>query len=328
MALPYLLSLFLVSSLTLFNLADCQLTEDYYSKTCPDFQKIIQEIITVKQMSNPTTAAGTLRVFFHDCMVGGCDASLLISSNSFNKAERDADINESLPGDAFEVIVRAKTALELKCPGIVSCSDILAEATRDLITMVGGPFYKVGLGRKDSLTSKAVEVEGHIARSNMSITEIIDIFAKKGFNIREMVALTGAHTIGFSHCSEFSYRLFNFSKDSKTDPSMNPLYAAGLKTLCANYLMDKAIAAFNDAITPGKFDNMYYLNLQKGIGLLATDQAMASDPRTKPFVDLYAKNQTAFFEDFSRAMEKTGVYGVKTGNQGEVRRRCDSTNKS
>ncbi|KAG5604340.1 hypothetical protein H5410_025832 [Solanum commersonii] len=51
-------------------------------------------------------------------------------------------ISTSPLGDAYDVVTRAKTALELQCPGIVSCADILAIAIRDLITMVGGPFYK------------------------------------------------------------------------------------------------------------------------------------------------------------------------------------------
>lgn len=97
--------------------ADAKLTVNYYKKTCPSMEKIISEAVTSKQLSNPTTAAGTLRVFFHDCFVSGCDASTLISSNRFNTAERDADINLSLPGDAFDLVIRAKTTLELECPG-------------------------------------------------------------------------------------------------------------------------------------------------------------------------------------------------------------------
>ncbi|KAL3501249.1 hypothetical protein ACH5RR_035698 [Cinchona calisaya] len=327
MGLPFFLQVFLFSSITLFSTAESKLSVDYYSKTCPEFLNIVQQVITDKQLATPTTAAGTLRLFFHDCMVGGCDASLLISSNSFNTAERDADINHSLPGDPFDVVIRAKTALELKCPGIVSCSDILAVATRDLITMVGGPFYNIRLGRKDSLTSNAIDVQGHIARPNMSLTEIINIFSSRGLDIKEMVALSGAHTIGFSHCSEFSHRIFNFSKTSQFDPSLNREFAEKLQKLCANYMKDDEMAAFNDVMTPGKFDNMYYLNLQKGLGLLASDQALASDPRTKPFVDLYAANEKAFFADFAHVMEKVSVYSVKTGKKGEVRHRCDVPNK-
>ncbi|URE22476.1 peroxidase 65 [Musa troglodytarum] len=79
-------------------------------------------------------------------------------------------------------------------------------------------------------------------------------------------------------------------------------------------------------MTPGKFDNLYYQNLLRGLGLLASDQALVAHPRTKPFVELYAANQTAFFRDFAHAMEKVSVLGVKTGRKGEVRRRCDAFN--
>lgn len=309
-----------------FIIAQSHLTTEYYKQSCPDFEKIIRETVTQKQMSNPTTAAAMLRVFFHDCMVDGCDASVLISSNHVNKAERDSDINLSLPGDAFEVVVKSKTTLELSCPGIVSCSDIMAQITRDLITMVGGPFYKVRLGRKDGLFSKLSDVDGNLPRINKTMDEIIELFSRKGFSIQEMIALTGGHTIGFSHCKEFADRLFHYSKTTPTDPEMHPKFADALKKMCANYTIDKTMSAFNDIMTPGRFDNMYFQNLQKGLGLLATDHALVRDPRTKPFVDQYAANQEQFFNDFARAMEKLSRLDIKVGHNGEVRRRCDAFN--
>lgn len=286
----------------------------------------MQQVVNTKQLATPSTAAATLRLFFHDCMVGGCDASVLVASNTFNKAERDSDINYSLPGDGFDLVTRAKTALELECPGIVSCSDILATAARDLVTMVGGPYYPVRLGRKDGLVSKVENVEGSLARATMPVSQIISVFASKKLSVQEMVALAGAHTIGFSHCKEFSHRLFNFSKTSEYDPAYYPKYAEGLRKLCENYTKEPAMSAFNDVMTPDKFDNMYYKNLQKGLGLLASDNALATDKRTRPYVDTYAANQTKFFQDFAHAVEKLSVYNVKTGRKGEVRRRCDAFN--
>ncbi|XP_010928551.1 peroxidase 31 [Elaeis guineensis] len=305
-----------------------KLTPNYYRKTCPRAAEIVTQVVTGKQIANPTTAAGTLRLFFHDCFVGGCDASVLISTNAFNRAERDADINLSLPGDGFDVVVRAKTQLEIECPGIVSCSDVLALATRDLVTMLGGPFYPVLLGRKDALASKADTVEGNLPRPNMTVSQMISIFAAKGFTVQEMVALSGAHTVGFSHCKEFAHRIYNHNNGGQNafDPSMNPKFAEALQKACANYIKDETIATFNDIMTPGKFDNMYFKNLARGLGLLASDQLLMSDPRTKPFVQLYAANNTAFFNDFAHAMVKLSVYGVKTGRKGEVRRRCDNFN--
>lgn len=302
------------------------LTAAYYDKTCPELKSIVANIISTKQIEDPTTAAATLRLFFHDCMVEGCDASLLISSNSFNIAERDADINIPLSGDSFDVITRAKTAIEIQCPNTVSCADILAIATRDLIVMVGGPFYEVRLGRKDGLISQASRVAGNLATSSMSVSEMISMFAAKGLTKKDLVALSGAHTIGFSHCNEFIDRLYNFSKTSDIDPTYNRRYAEALRKLCANYTTDIGMAAFNDVVTPGKFDNMYFMNLQRGLGLLSTDQALYADTRTKPLVDLYAQNQTAFFQDFADAMERVSVYNIKMGSKGEIRRRCDSFN--
>ncbi|KAL7190420.1 hypothetical protein ACSBR2_022655 [Camellia fascicularis] len=329
MALPLLLFLSL-SSLSLLTISHSQqhLSLDYYQNSCPRFSQIMQDTITNKQITSPTTAAATLRLLFHDSFVSGCDASVLISSTPFNTAERDADINLSLPGDAFDVVVRAKTAVELSCPGVVSCADILAVAARDLLTMMGGPYYNVLLGRRDGLVSKSTLVEGNLPRPTMSMTQIINIFSSKGFSIEEMVALSGAHTIGFSHCKEFSTNIYNYTMNpsSMSDPSYNPRFADGLRQACADYHQNPTLSVFNDIMTPNKFDNMYYQNLPRGLGLLASDRGLSSDPRTRTFVEKYAANQTEFFEAFGRAMEKLSVYGVKTGQNGEIRHRCDEFN--
>ncbi|OMO59859.1 Plant peroxidase [Corchorus capsularis] len=300
-------------------LSESRLSLDYYSKSCPSFNKIMQDTITNKQIASPTTAAGTLRLFFHDCLPNGCDGSVLISSTAFNKAERDADINLSLPGDAFDLIIRAKTALELTCPNTVSCADILAVATRDLVTMLGGPFYNVYLGRKDSRVSQASSIEGNLPKPIMGMSQIIDLFSSRGFSIQEMVALSGAHTVGFSHCKEFSSNIGN-------DTHYNPRFAQALKQACADYPKNPTLSVFNDIMTPNKFDNLYFQNLPKGLGLLKSDHGLYNDPRTKPFVELYARDQNKFFQDFAKAMQKLSVYGIKTGRKGEIRRRCDAVN--
>ncbi|CAI9116970.1 OLC1v1018271C1 [Oldenlandia corymbosa var. corymbosa] len=152
---------------------------------------------------------------------------------------------------------------------------------------------------------------------------MIGMFAAKGFSIQEMVSLVGGgHTIGFVHCTEFGHRIFG----KTVDPSINPKLVEGLKKICANYLQNQALSAFLDVMSPGVFDNTIFKNLQKGLGVMSSDQLMFLDPRTKPFVDKYAADGKAFFNDFAKAMEKMSVYGVKTGRQGEVRKRCDAVN--
>ncbi|KAL5080120.1 hypothetical protein RYX36_008541 [Vicia faba] len=309
------------------NLSESRLTLDYYKQTCPQFEQIVQQTVTSKQIQSPTTAAATLRLFLHDCLLpNGCDASVLLSSTPFNKAERDNDINLSLPGDAFDLIVRIKTALEFSCPNTVSCSDILATATRDLLIMLGGPHYNVYLGRRDGTTSASPSVNGHLPKPSMPMSQIIDIFTKRGFTVEEMVALSGAHTVGFSHCSEFSSEIYNSSSSPNSPSSYNPRFAEALRTACRDYQKNPTLSIFNDVMTPNKFDNVYFQNLPKGLGVLKSDHGLFIDPLTKPFVERFAADEDRFFKVFASSMQKLSLLGVKTGRRGEIRRRCDQIN--
>ena len=82
--------------------------------------------------------AGLIRLFFHDCFVEGCDASVMVASTGNNTAEKDHPNNLSLAGDGFDTVIRAKAAVDAvpQCRNKVSCADILAMATRDAIALV------------------------------------------------------------------------------------------------------------------------------------------------------------------------------------------------
>lgn len=61
----------------------------------------------------------------------GCDASILLDGSS---SEKTAVPNLSVRG--YEVIDTVKAAVEAKCPGLVSCADIIVMATRDAVAAV------------------------------------------------------------------------------------------------------------------------------------------------------------------------------------------------
>jgi len=132
-------------------------------------------------------------------------------------------------------------------------------------------------------------------------------------------AFAAGHTVGLAHCGTFSGRLRG---PSAPDPTLDRGYAAQLQAECpAN--ADPRAAVSMDPVTPVAFDNQYFRNLQAGKGLLASDQVLHTDPRSRPTVDTWARSAAAFDRAFVAAITKLGRVGVKTGaQQGNIRRNC------
>lgn len=76
-------------------------------------------------------------------VIQGCDGSVLISTKPGSKvlAERDAGDNKNLRPEGFETVNKAKALVESKCPGVVSCADILAIAARDYVHLVSSVLF-------------------------------------------------------------------------------------------------------------------------------------------------------------------------------------------
>ncbi|KAL0431556.1 UNVERIFIED_CONTAM: Peroxidase 55 [Sesamum radiatum] len=301
-----------------------QLMENFYSASCPNVEGIVRQVVLTKINQTFVTIPATLRLYFHDCFVEGCDASVVIASPN-NDAEKDAPDNLSLAGDGFDTVVKAKQAVEAQCPGIVSCADILAIAARDVVFLAGGPAYNVELGRRDGLISQASRVAGNLPEPTFNLIQLNTIFAKNNLSQIDMIALSGAHTLGFSHCTRFANRLYSFSPSSPVDPSLDPTYAQQLMQECPQNV-DPQIAINMDPITPQTFDNVYFQNLVGGKGLFTSDQVLFTDPASQPTVMDFAQNSGDFNGAFITAMTKLGRVGVKIGNQGEIRRDCTAFN--
>ena len=90
--------------------------------------------------------------------------------------------------------------------------------------------------------------------------------------------------------------------------------------------VDPRIAINMDPVTPQKFDNQYFKNLQQGRGLFTSDESLFTDSRSRDTVNLFASSETAFESAFITAITKMGRVGVKTGNQGEIRFDCTKVN--
>jgi len=302
-----------------------QLSENFYAKICPNVESTVRNVVSQKFGQTFVTVPGTLRLFFHDCFVEGCDASVIIQSTSSNTAEKDFPDNMSLAGDGFDTVIKAKQAVEKVCPNTVSCADILTMAARDVVALAGGPQFNVELGRRDGLISQASRVNGNLPKGSFTLNQLNSLFAGKGLNQEDMVALSGAHTVGFSHCNQFTNRIYGFNSSMPVDPSLDPSYATRLQQICPKNV-DLNIAVSIDPTTPRQFDNVNYRNLQSGKGLFSSDQVLYTDLSTRNTVNTFAQNTGAFNTAFVNAMRNLGRVGVKTGFEGEIREDCSRFN--
>ncbi|KFK42861.1 hypothetical protein AALP_AA1G048700 [Arabis alpina] len=295
---------------------------NYYRSKCPDAEGIVRNVTLEHVGPQKSLAAALLRMYFHDCFVRGCDASLLLKSPN-NDAERDAIPNLSVRG--YEVVDAAKKKLEEECPGIVSCADVLALVARDAVLLIGGPWWSVPLGRRDGRISR--KDEANLPSPFADIATLKKNFTDKGLSVKDLVVLSGAHTIGISTCGLVNLRIYNFTANGGPDPAMNPSYVGELKQRCKPN--DFTTTVDMDPGSVAKFDTDYFKAVSQKKGLFISDSALLNDLQTS----LYITTQLAlggrlstFNQDFAESMVRLGNLDVLTGNNGEIRATCASVN--
>lgn len=226
--------------------------------------------------------------------------------------------NNSLRG--FEVIDQIKAATISACKGnVVSCADILAVAARDSVYLLGGPEYTVLLGRKDSRSASFIDASTNLPSGSSSLSELILNYKAHGFDIQDLVVLSGAHTIGLARCTNYLTRIY-------TDTDIDPEYRAFLQKDC-NLTLTSNMAPL-DNVTSTMFDTNFYKNLLQQKGLLHSDQQLYQyvGCETNELVEYYSKNPEAFIRDFNASMVKMGNMKPPAEAVGEIRLDCRKIN--
>ncbi|XP_075635396.1 cationic peroxidase 1-like [Castanea sativa] len=303
--------------LLIFGDASAQLSPTFYATTCPRALSTIKTAVNNAVVKEHRMGASLLRLHFHDCFVNGCDASVLLDDTSSFTGEKTAGPNvDSLRG--FEVIDTIKTSLESACPGVVSCADILAVAARDSVAALAGPSWTVQLGRRDSTTASLSAANSDLPSPAMDLKDLISSFSNKGFSTKEMVALSGSHTIGQARCLMFRGRIYN-------ETTIDSEFTKSTQSNCPITGGDSNLSPI-DATSPVIFDNAYFKNLVNSKGLLHSDQQLFSGGPTDAQVTTYSSGISTFFTDFANAMVKMGNLSPLTKTNGEIRTNCKKIN--
>ena len=155
------------------------------------------------------------------------------------------------------------------------------------------------MGRRDGLISQASRVAGNLPEPNFNLIQLNTIFAKNNLTQIDMIALSGCHTVGFSHCSRFANRLYSYSPSSPVDPDLDPTYTQQLMQACPQNV-DPRIAINMDPVTPQTFDNRYFQNLVAKKGLFTSDEVLFTTAASQPTVIDFSKNPSDFNGAFSQ----------------------------
>ncbi|XP_009138334.1 L-ascorbate peroxidase 3 isoform X2 [Brassica rapa] len=186
-----------------------------------------------------------------------------------------------------------KIALEL-CEGVkakhpkITYADLYQLAGVVAVEVTGGPDISFQPGRKDS---NVCPREGRLPDAKKDFQHLRDVFYRMGLSDKDIIALSGGHTLGRAHPER---------------------------------------SGFDGPWTqePLKFDNSYFVELLKGEseGLLKlpSDKTLLEDPEFRRYVELYAKDEDAFFRDYAESHKKLSELGFNP-NASAAKACSDST---
>ncbi|RAL52572.1 hypothetical protein DM860_017266 [Cuscuta australis] len=209
-----------------------------------------------------------LRLAWHDAgtydaitKTGGPDGSIR------NQIELNHSANNGL-----KTAINFCETIKNKHPKI-TYADLYQLAGVVAVEITGGPTVDFVPGRKDSLESPE---EGRLPDAKQGPSHLREVFYRMGLSDRDIVALSGGHTLGKARVERSG-----FDGPWTNDPS--------------------------------KFDNSYFVELlkgdSKGLLKLPTDKALVEDSKFHKYVDLYAKNEDAFFSDYAESHKKLSELG-------------------
>ncbi|KAJ9642344.1 heme peroxidase [Coniosporium apollinis] len=174
----------------------------------------------------------------------------------------------------------------------ISYSDLWTLGAVCAVQEMQGPAIPWRPGRADRDVAFCTP-DGRLPDGSKDQKHLRAIFGRMGFDDREIVALSGAHALGRCHTDRSGFEgPWTFSPTTMT----NDYY---------KLLLDEAWS-WRKWDGPRQFQDVK----SKTLMMLPTDMALIKDKSFRPWVEKYAKDNEAFFKDFSRVIMTLLELGV------------------
>ena len=205
--------------------------------------------------------------------------------------------------------------IKQQCPSI-SWADLIQLASATAIEVSGGPKIPMTYGRLDGVPSSPSPAPFGLPdakppfggpKPQDAAAHLRYVFYKYGMEDRDIVALSGAHTLG---------RAFK-DRSGAVDEG----YTGGTaytKKGCPFLANSETAGGRPWTQTWLKFDNSYFTKMaenDKECIAFPTDTVLTTDPGFKPHFDEFAKSQSAFFAQYAQSHKKLSELGSKFGEK-------------
>ncbi|XP_024976158.1 probable L-ascorbate peroxidase 6, chloroplastic/mitochondrial isoform X1 [Cynara cardunculus var. scolymus] len=178
----------------------------------------------------------------------------------------------------------------------ITYADLFQLASATAVEDAGGPKIPMKYGRVDVSGPEQCPEEGRLpdAGPPSPAAHLREVFYRMGLTDKDIVALSGAHTLGRSRPERSGWGKPE-TKYTKEGPG-----APGGQSWTIKWL---------------QFDNSYFKDIKErrdaDLLVLPTDAALFEDPSFKVFADKYAEDEKAFFDDYAEAHAKLSNLGAK-----------------
>lgn len=196
----------------------------------------------------------------------------------------------------------------------VSYADLFQMASATAIEMTGGPKIPMRYGRVDVSAPEQCPKEGNLPGAAAPFPDgaespaqhVRNVFYRMGMTDKDIVALSGAHTLGRAHKnrSGMGAETTKFTEDShvaRADGKPGIGSTKGGSAWVPKWL---------------KFDNDYFKVLRDDSAdpellKMPTDKALVEDESFRAYAIKYAEDQDAFFADYAVSHAKLSEQGSK-----------------
>ncbi|CAG9311536.1 unnamed protein product [Blepharisma stoltei] len=159
----------------------------------------------------------------------------------------------------------------------VNYADLIQAGGYIAVEYCKGPAIAFKFGRKEAPDDSHCTPDGRLPDAKLGADHLRSVFGRMGFNDKEIVALSGAHTLGLAHKDRSGFE-GEWTTNSNT------------------------------------FDNAYFTELLKPqpnpkLLRLPTDVCLLHDKKMRKWVDKFAFDSADFFKEYAKAHKKLSELG-------------------